>query len=420
VRLNCRANQQIGPASRGVYPGGIRVNAICSASRQIDDAVGARHAASHSTFNDPSTLDPETAGINPPARWAERRAAFTLVEILTVVTIIAILMTITVAVVGGLLGQAREAATNTTLSKIQSLMNSRRQAFDRLTQRKGFFTGTFEYQFAQKFFPASTTKPVASKLLQMKYFPQSANDLNFLMFTVYQNNPAAQLQFANMYPKLFQSFVNNPAGFIAPAVLNGPGGNPVTNQEILYNVLTENVIGDSPLGTDAFSASEVVTEPSPQLTTAGLPYFVDAWKGPIRFYRWPTRLFRSGGAGATITHSQPPATAANADGSYDVTNSMIVFSSLPVFTGQLWQDLGRDPDDPLQTCMGINNFEAMFHTPATYHIPLIVSAGPDGQLGMALPDAADAAPIFGRLASVTASDQLTDNLVSASIKAGGK
>jgi prepilin-type N-terminal cleavage/methylation domain-containing protein len=387
----------------------------------IGAAVPARMTRRSSKRRIKHAFHPDTAGINPAARWVDSRSGFTLVEIMMVVTIIAILMTLTVKVVGAFLDQARSTATQSTLSKIQSLMNSRRQAFDRLTQRKGFFTTTPEYVFAQANYSTAAAKPVASKLLQMKYFPQSANDLNFLMFQVYVGNPTAQLQFANMYPKLFQPFVQ-PApsaisSFVAPLVATNSLGNPPTNQEILYNILTENVLGDSPLGTDSFSATEVVTEPPISTpVTNGLPYFIDAWKGPIKFYRWPTRLFRSGGTGIAISPN-------------DVLNAKLVFAALPVFTGNLQTDLARDPDDPLQSCTAIVNFESLyvnaaFHTPATFHMPLIVSAGPDGILGMAQPDALDdtsvTPPVLGRLASVISQDALTDNLVSASIKAGGK
>ena len=63
------------------------------------------------------------------------------------------------------------------------------------------------------------------------------------------------------------------------------------NSEILYDFLTgSNVLGDSPLGTDAFNSAE-----TKDIDFDGLPEFIDAWGNPIRFYRWPTRLFRSGG-----------------------------------------------------------------------------------------------------------------------------
>ncbi|MBI3865191.1 MAG: type II secretion system protein [Planctomycetia bacterium] len=357
---------------------------------------------------------------------SEIRNGFTLVELLMVITIIAILMSITIAVVGAFIGQARDSATTTTLSKIQSLMDSRRRAFDRLIQRKGFLTGSTEYIAAGPGFyglQGQTQKIVAIKLLQVKYFPQSASDLNFLL-QVYGANNAAKEQLALMYPKLFVQPLSNP-----PVVVPN-----LTNSEILYIVLTENVIGDTPIGQDAFSTAEFRTEAPPpsggSMRTAGLPYFTDAWQNPIRFYRWPTRLFRSGGPGATPT-------------AQDVANAKVTFSALPVFTGNLANDLQRDPDDPLQVCTNIvingntMNFESAFgapafHTPATFHMPLIVSAGADGYLGLAEPDAPDVAgspAVLGRLASLNitathtaqqAQDELSDNIVSASIKAGGK
>jgi len=325
------------------------------------------------------------------------RAGFTLIEILTVITIIAVLMTLTMKVVGAVIDNARQSATVSTLTKIQSLMNSRRQAFNRLTLRKGFVTNSSEYALCKTVL-GLTGQPqriVAGKILQMKYFPQSQADLNWLLtFYAGDQTQAATLQFVNLYPTLFQQpFVLGQTPVVLPNL---------TNQEILYNVLTENSIGDSPTGPDSFTAQEVQAEPTPQLATAGKSYFVDAWKNPIRFYRWPTRLFRSDGINISAT---------------DVLNARFVFSALPVFTGNLQTDLGRDPDDPLQMCGSIAAFESNWHTPATFHMPLIVSPGPDGQLGMGLPDSAT---FTDRLAIVTNQDQLTDNIVSASIKAGGK
>ena len=75
------------------------------------------------------------AGMMPglvPGPVAAGRSAFTLIELLVAVSIIAILMTLVIGVVGGFLTQARDAATKTTLNKIQGLLNSRAQAFDRL------------------------------------------------------------------------------------------------------------------------------------------------------------------------------------------------------------------------------------------------------------------------------------------------
>jgi hypothetical protein len=57
------------------------------------------------------------------------------------------------------------------------------------------------------------------------------------------------------------------------------------------------------------------------------------------------------------------------------------------------------------------------HTPATYHILLVISAGPDGVLGLFEPD--DVAN-NGHLGQIKDSNALNDDIVSLSIRAGGK
>jgi hypothetical protein len=167
----------------------------------------------------------------------------------------------------------------------------------------------------------------------------------------------------------------------------------------------------------------------------GLPEFIDAWGNPLRFYRWPTRLFRSMGQNASGSLNAISA-------SPDVATAKLLFSTLPVFTGNLQVDLARDPQDPLQDCLTIfqpanatpmpifenltdATYPVVFHTPATYHVLLVISAGPDGELGLYEPDDVTR---FGHLGAKKLqsdwqnpnNDPLTDDIVSLSIRAGGK
>ena len=338
------------------------------------------------------------------------RLGFTLIELMVVMTVIAILATLTLQVAGGLISQARESATKSTISKIQSLLNSRAQAFQRLTMRSGYLTGSSDYQFfSTSGYSASLTKTLTLKALQRKFFPQVQSDA---MLT----NPSL-----------------NP---------NIAGNTDATNQEVLYDFLTQsNVLGDSQIGTDTFSASEV----SVRTTVNGqsLGSFVDAWRNPIRFYRWPTRLFRSGGQTSAMGAGAIAAISQN-----DTNNVKILFSTLPVFTGNLGPDpnltlypnattplyntdLDRDPDDPLRECQySYSNFEKAYHTPATYHVFLIVSAGPDGEFGMFAPNDSDPQDVnkMGHLGLVKPqsawnspnSNPLLDDIISLNIRAGGK
>lgn len=302
-----------------------------------------------------------------------------MIELLVVVTIIAILMTLTLQVVGGLLSQARDTATRTTQAKIQTLLNTRSQAFDRLIKRRGYLVGSADYATIQGTYsklPQSTQLILTVKSLEMKYFPQRPVETN------------SQLQ---------------------PAVANNSNASSI---EILYDFLTQsNVLGNSPLGTDNFTSAEVQ-----DVDKDGLPEFIDAWGKPMRFYRWPTRFFRSQGQ-----------TGANAVGNFqpqDLQNARNLFSTLPSFSGSvanLKNDLGRDPDDPLQELLtNFSNYERQgFATPATFHVLLVVSAGPDGIFGMG--DPSDTGQqTRGDLGAVVDPQALLDDIISLNTRAGGK
>ena len=60
-----------------------------------------------------------------------RRGAFTLLELLIVISIIALLMSLSVVVLLGVLNQAEEEATSATIQKVNRLLEQRIEAFDR-------------------------------------------------------------------------------------------------------------------------------------------------------------------------------------------------------------------------------------------------------------------------------------------------
>jgi len=392
--------------------------------RKLDTCVA---PAPRALFHLPSSiLHPQPSDV-----WAHRRgpilfesvpalrsprAGFTMMELLTVVTIIAILMTLLIQVVGAFITQARDSATKATVEKNQGLINSRAQAFNRLIMRKGYVSGSVEYQWVKANYSNNPTSwnTLATKLLEEKFFPQNIQDLTNPVFLNQSTGPfqtlyAAYLAVFNGPNPPGQNLQNN-LGNYSPAL---DQNHTLRSSEILYQFLTQsNVLGNAAIGPDAFTGAEVTDTPeivdpaTGKLVGNGLPELVDAWGNPLRFYRWPTRFFRSGGTGSAISAA-------------DVLNAKMLFSSLPVFSGNLINDLAHDPDDPLQNCVGITGFEQTFHTPATYHVHLIVSPGPDGQLGIYEPDDFTnygylAAPIPGQ------QDYLTDNIMYLNVRAGGK
>jgi hypothetical protein len=243
--------------------------------------------------------------------------------------------------------------------------------------------------------------------------------------------------------------------------------------ELLYYILTRGTsLAEESAGSDAFSASEVKDTDGD-----GLLEIVDAWGNPVRFYRWPTRLIRSGGPGTVLTvGSGSPArllvgnlrpdypewantayalgaviiaqdqdtTAANRTnrvyrcvvaGTSDTTapdwttaaNQRV--GARIVDGGVTWEveidPLAVDPDDPQGTTSAPSDpaaFEGNYHTPDTWHAPLIVSAGADGLLGLHEPyDSTDS----GRLANpqtpgAPPNDRpIEDNISNQQLRAGG-
>src|SRR5947207_1752252 len=130
-----------------------------------------------------------------------RRSGFTIIELLVVVTIIAVLMSITIRIVGAFLTQARDASTKTTLNKVQGLANQRGQNLNRLMMRKGAITTT-----------DPTQKVLASKIVQVRYFPQRVNEIS------YQDQPAIYRTYSGVFggpPPAGQNLPINPATLLA-------------------------------------------------------------------------------------------------------------------------------------------------------------------------------------------------------------
>ncbi len=107
-------------------------------------------------------------------------------------------MTLLIQVIGSFLTQARDSATKATISKNQGLINSRAQAphtaltMHKGTSRRSSFS-TNGTSTTSSLTPATQTT-LATKLIEMKYFPQSISDL------VQLNNLSSQV--GGPYPVL--------------------------------------------------------------------------------------------------------------------------------------------------------------------------------------------------------------------------
>jgi len=280
---------------------------------------------------------------------------YTLVELMIVITIIAILLAIFVPIGMDVLGLSREAATKTTLKKVHELLQKRLEAFNR------DYPDDFQRRRGRRFSPA---------------------------------NPSDIMDRKRRFKQMFLVDANRAA--------DPPSG--ADSAEVLYRLLTDT----ETFGTAAEDASEFGTIEVGDSDDDGNMEFLDGWGRPIRYYPYPTRLFKPGGHQA----NQP-------NGGVDTTRgATILFGSLVSE-----EELNRDQDDPFGVLLdqqfarqrGFN--ERDFHTFSTYHTPLVVSAGPDGELGLFEPN--DTTAPGNHLAKPTGNlTHLDDNLTNHNTDAG--
>ncbi|MCX7421093.1 MAG: type II secretion system protein [Planctomycetia bacterium] len=188
---------------------------------------------------------------------------------------------------------------------------------------------------------------------------------------------------------------------------------------VLYLMLTQmQVFGVPPVGESEFRVGNEVLDTDGD----GLLELVDGWRRPLRFYRWPTRLIKpNGNVGAD---GQYGVAGVDDDGNGTVDDFgdygklgtddvAISLSSIPsnmrpiaallmealppapAFPAGQWDPLSEDPDDPyglisteMKRLLAFNinvtgtYTELLYPTLDTYHTPLIISCGADGELGL--------------------------------------
>ena len=437
----------------------------------------------------------------------QNRDGFTLIELLMVVTIIGFLATMTVVVMSGITVQAEEEATNTTILKVSRLLEQRIEAFDRAfkgSRRDQYVRGTvgllkaidgrFDYYDTHP-----DEAPPAILLLARKAgfrfeVPQRMVELNVgggatpaasgltAAVTDAVNGLPFELYRKSAYPIATQQLIDEGTATPTRMQVNSRVSanwnvhqtyeaqarvsedvHGTESSELLYFMLTQSgTFGSSSVDADQFTPNEIA-----DTDEDGFLEFVDAWGHPLRFYRWPTRLFDPTAPNPfrpdfdvvdDNTEVDPTPDGDETNGLREILISERDYAGLLVkglppspfaIGGSTQRDLMLvDPDDPVgilytfiedpkYKAMGIDLTqeynEAKYHTPDTYHAPLIVSAGPDELLGLREPTETDvAAGIYGNLAqyagttvtaplpSNTVVDQLFDNITNRNRRAGGR
>ncbi len=311
-----------------------------------------------------------------------KRRGFTLIELLVVLVIIALLAALAISVVGAVMTNARTAATSATLSKIDARIKDRIQTLAGLDYEAYELLATNDSRVSLN--SKEEARVVAKKLAFEEAFPQT------------------WAEFDKFYPQL------------ATEITNKYGTNTFNaateSAEVLYYILTSGPIpgkgrrkvisGIGQTQTDEFSGADTADTDGD-----GLPEFVDGWGNPLRFYRWPTRLIRPTGV-AGLGNPLPAA---------DLNNAKVLMPALTATNAV------QDADDPYQVLANASDpdqFEKAFHTPSTYHVPLVISTGPDEILGLSEPAPIDNSSL-SHLGAITNLEAVFDNISNLNNSAGG-
>ncbi len=334
------------------------------------------------------------------------RWGFSIVELMVVISIIALIMSALGLVLANYLQSARIQATRATITKIDAILkqrmnNLRQQDFTDAGNRLvlSLKTGSTSLQISQQ----------AGRILALKQrlraaFPQQRADNS----TGTANPPAP-------FDKITDVWVTN---------------NPdAESAAYLYAIIVNGATFGTPTVDESFFTSRE------SRTVDGVTFFIDAWGEPLQYYRAPTRLFWKGdfdadGDGNIGSNENDM----NGDGNVTFADQTHLQNVRAILTpgvrltsaGSVIDPYRIDPDDPLNSLatfinrLGPINYEATFQTPSCYSTPLIVSRGPDRELGLEVPlnVAVNATVAAARRANPTATvlggtyDALTDNITN--------
>ena len=330
-----------------------------------------------------------------------QRRAFTLTELLVAIGIIVLMMGLLLGGIGGILGNSREAATRTTLNKVHEILAQQQTEFQltmtqqppRRTQGLGPIPDNAD---------PNLKALIERKRLYREAFPQRGSELTDV------NGRLTHLGnkvYSIAYNQLSTETGSNPATDQVNARIELMMQQN-SNAELLYLILTEGTpYGSTVADGDQLSAREVA-----DTDEDGLLEVVDSWGEPLRFYRWPTRLIRPEYSGSNADPMHPNLRAIRRE-YWNLVSGAAMDSSA----------LEKDPEDSfslLSNYLGanVNAFESMgFFTPDTFHTILVISCGPDRELGLYEPNDAEN---FGHLAQPSVSPSeigdstLLDNLTN--------
>jgi prepilin-type N-terminal cleavage/methylation domain-containing protein len=363
-------------------------------------------------------------------------SGFSLVELLVVIGILALLATISIVGYVRVTGRMRWDATRVTIQKSDQQLKQMLSAFNTTN-----FTSPAKTILARELRNTKDEKAaliIVKKRLARSSFPQRFEDLVGL-----DGIPGAAAAFVPCYDSSesgYTSCINilelgnsnshdDPplavrlGEFARKSIVNITPNTPsdpperislgnhdrvTESAELLYFILTQ---GDVQ-GFDNVTKGDFLDREAVDTDKDGLLEIVDAWGRPVRFYRWPTRLVRPDGF--NFFPSRDPKDEKFTVGVPNRGNILLTIWGSRLDLGSLSRDpdddvnrmksvLDRMPDDDIHLLLmtgsadsntsasvksyfsrdnRFHHFERSFHTIGTYHTPLIISCGEDGELGL--------------------------------------
>lgn len=350
------------------------------------------------------------------------RAGFSLVELLVVMTIIALMASLAFYVIGASGEAARAAATKSSIRVISGALRERMSAFEDATagvshvdpdvpiRLKNHVFRSRVMRFISEYGAGGNTYAITAvqaesfvrKEMFKAAFPQRLADMyGYDGATDYGGGDDSPL-LARMYTTPGNSGTLKSDSWLGR---NGVGNPATESSELLYLVMTAgDVFGLPPSDITGIDRNLVGDTDN----DANLE-FLDGWGRPLVFYNWPTRLIKDDGANYTGTVTV---------GSTSYTTTSLLIANVPPLSASSnvsavvnRNRVDRDPNDPLRSlttrpygtplgttpalmaAFNLSATAAMPYTAAWYHDantasqPLIVSAGPDGVLGLQPPSA---------------------------------
>ncbi len=329
-----------------------------------------------------------------------QRSAFTLVEILVVIGIIALLATILVMAMAPSLEGARVSATKATITQlnrmlqdqVDGLLNSNEidKEADRLAKMYRATNGSV--------MPPAVAKALAQMKLYRNRFPQRKEDMYGLdgVNRIATDND----QYKDDSDLLREMRATGGGSWKADSWFQrnsspkiAANSDKAESSELLYLILSR---GSATSGSTALNVDQINPQHIGDTDGDGNLEFLDAWGQPLQFYNWPTGLFADSTASKILVNANI-ATIANAD-PFDPTNAISLWtpaaSSFNLMSGYQVPAL---------------NDATRFKTLNQYWAFVIMSSGPDESLGFGLPTSSTAAD---RLGTPTNQPDILDNITN--------